>query len=144
MKVRMDGTVDRRKYSYNSALMIRACVLFRELGRGGNFIEEAQRIASSSERRWVRKDGGIADDGRFAHLLVEAFLMLHEADDDERWGRIGLEAMVFVREHLRDPHGRYPKRWDRRTSGAIREVNILDQASVARALWMVARTSQRE
>jgi len=136
--IRMNGSIDKRKYSYNSALMIRASTLFHLIKDDPQYLEEARRIADAADRRWVRDNGAIADGGRFAHLLIEALLKLHQVDGDDRWLEIGLDAVAHVRENLRDPHGRYPSRWDREIDGPVREVNLLDQASAARAYWMFA------
>jgi len=136
--LRIDESVDRRKFTYNSALMIRANVLFHDITGEAAHLEEARRIARAAEARWVRADGGIADGGRFAHLLVEAFLELGRADGDARWQRIGERALAFVHANVRDANGRYPSRWDRRTDRPLTRVTLLDQASAARAFWVLA------
>jgi uncharacterized protein YyaL (SSP411 family) len=138
--IKLDGTVDRKKYSYNSALMIRANALFYALTSEPRYLAEARRVARSAEERWVDPaTGGIADGGRFAHMLLESFLALHRQDPDPRWPAIVGRALAFVHENVRDPAGHYASRWDRPQATSLREFALLDQASAARAYWVAAR-----
>jgi mannose/cellobiose epimerase-like protein (N-acyl-D-glucosamine 2-epimerase family) len=137
--IKLDGTIDRKKYSYNSALMIRANSLLHALTSEPRYLAEARRIARSAEGQWVDPEtGGIADGGRFAHMLLEAFLALHQQDPDPRWPAIVDRALVFVHDHVRDPRGHYASRWDRPQTTTLREFMLLDQASAARAYWVAA------
>jgi mannose/cellobiose epimerase-like protein (N-acyl-D-glucosamine 2-epimerase family) len=142
--VKLDGTVDRKKYSYNTALMIRANSLFHALTSEPRYLAEARRVARSAEGRWVDPaTGGIADGGRFAHMLLESFLALHRQDPDPRWPAIVNRALAFVHDHVRDPAGHYASRWDRPQTAALREFMLLDQASAARAYWVAAGAGRR-
>lgn len=60
-----DGKIDKTKWTYNTALMIRA---IHELKLDG-----LERILDASKAKWL-KSGKIADPGRFSHLLVEAWV----------------------------------------------------------------------
>lgn len=134
--IKLDGEIDERKYSYNTALMIRANSLFYAITGEPQYLAEAQRIARAAEAKWiVPETGGVADGGRFAHLLLESFLALHEQDGDSRWLEIVSNALAFVHEHVRDPNGRYASRWDRPQDDALQGFMLLDQASAARAYW---------
>jgi uncharacterized protein YyaL (SSP411 family) len=133
-----NGEIDRRKFSYNTALMIRANLLFHQLTGDERRLAEAQRMGRAAQREWVDPaTGGIADGGRFAHLLVDAFLELHAADGDDHWLDASRRSLGYVHEHLRDGNGRYSPRWDRPARG--RGMMLLDQASVARAMLATAK-----
>jgi uncharacterized protein YyaL (SSP411 family) len=137
--VKLDGTVDRKKYSYNSALMIRANALFYALTSEPRYLAEARRVARSAADHWVNPTtGGIADGGPFAHMLLESFLALHQQDHDPRWPRIVNRALVFVHDQVRDPAGHYAGRWDRPQTAALPEFTLINQASAARAFWVAA------
>lgn len=136
--LRMDGSIDRRKFSYNTALMIRAERLFHEITGETSHLEEAKRLARAAAARWLRDEGGVSDGGRFAHLLLDSLLDLHPHDLEGRWLERSREVMVYVRENIRDREGRYGGRWDRPARNPWREVNILDQASPARSYWRLA------
>ena len=138
--VKLDGTVDRKKYSYNTALMIRANALLYALTSEPRYLAEARRVARSAEERWVDPaTGGIADGGPFAHMLLESFLAVHQQDPDPRWPRVVNRALAFVHDQVRDPAGHYASRWNRPQTAALREFMLLDQASAARAYWVAAR-----
>lgn len=138
--IKLDGTIDRRKFTYNSALMLRANCLFHDITGEDSYLEEAKRIADAAVRQWVRESGGIADGGRFAHMLLEAFIELHGRDPDPRWLKITQDALVFVHANVRDVNGRHASRWDRKVEEPLRQIMLLDLASAARAYWVAADT----
>jgi uncharacterized protein YyaL (SSP411 family) len=137
--IRLDGRVDRRKFSYNSALMIRANCLLNEITGEATYLDEAKRIAKAAEKQWIAEDGAIADSGKFAHLLLESFLELHERDKDPHWQEVVTRCLVHLHDKMRDQNGRYPGRWDRTWGRPMREVMLLNQASPARIYWLAAR-----
>ncbi len=137
--IRMDGRIDRRKFTYNSALMIRANCLFHGITGEASYLEEAGRIAAAAEKHWIRDSGAIADSGRFAHLLLESYLELHALDKNPRWKAAVERGLKHLHGKMRDEHGRYPHRWDRRRPGTVREAVLLNQASPARIYWLAAR-----
>ncbi len=135
----IDGRVDKTKYTYNSALMIRANCLLYEITGEMNFKSEARRIAIAAEALWCNSESGaVRDAGRFAHLLVEAFAAIYALDQDSRWVHRIDDTLQFVHDEVRDPAGRYPKRWDERQTGALASYDLIDQASVARAYLVAA------
>ncbi len=136
--IKPDGGIDPRKFTYNSAVMIRANCLLHEITGEQRYLEEARRISGSAEKHWVRENGGIADGGQFAHMLIEALAAMHAADGDKRWLDLAKNAVVFLHEEVRDPNGRYGHRWDRPQDEPLNHVMLLHQASAARAFWFAA------
>jgi uncharacterized protein YyaL (SSP411 family) len=118
--------------------MIRANVVFHVVRQEERYLEEARRIAEASLVHWGREGGGIADGGRFAHLLVESWVELYRVGGDPRWRDAARTAVTHARENIRDPEGRYGHRWDRRVEGPVRQMMLLDQAAAARAFWVLA------
>lgn len=137
--IKLDGRIDRRKFSYNSALMIRANCLFHEITGEAGYLDEAKRIARAAEKHWVRENGAVADSGSFAHLLLESFLELHERDKDPRWHEVTTRCLVHLHDKMKDENGRYPHRWDRTWGRPMRQIMLLTQASAARIYWLAAR-----
>ena len=137
--IQTDGRLNRRKYSYNSALMIRANCLFHQITGEARYLAEAKRAAQAAERYWVREDGAVTDSGKFAHLLLEAFLAVGEQDHDPHWTDVVQRILVYIHGNLLGVDGRYPERWDRRTDGSRKQSMLLNQASAARAYWVAAR-----
>jgi uncharacterized protein YyaL (SSP411 family) len=137
--VHLSGRVDRRKYSYNSALMIRANCLFFEVKGDSKYLAEAQRIARSAMARWiVPETGAVKDGGRFAHLLLESLLAVGRLDRDPRWLKTVGCSIVFVHKNVRDPNGRYAHSWGRPQTGKLESFQLIDQASAARAYFAAA------
>lgn len=113
------GKVEKTKWSYNTALMIRA-------GHGLG-ISQTTRLAAARQR-WF-KQGGVNDPGRFAHLLIEAVLLIDPQDRPVR------EALLKVWGARRD--GLTPSHWGELKVGKNPE--ILDQASVVRIAFLLAK-----
>ncbi|RYD47818.1 MAG: hypothetical protein EOP85_04765 [Verrucomicrobiaceae bacterium] len=136
--IRLDGRVDRRKFTYNTALMIRANCLLHEITGEARYLEEAKRVARASEKQWVSGNGAVADSGRFAHMLMESYIALHQQDKDQHWAEIVERTLTYVHDNLRGENGRYPHRWDRPAGKRRQETMLLNQASPARAYWVAA------
>lgn len=137
--IALDGTVNKTKWSYNTALMLRANCLFHALTGEKAYLDEAERIAKAAQARWVDPaTGGIKDGGPFAHHLCEAFLALNDEDRDAAWLRTVRRALDFVHGQVRDANGHYGTRWDRSAAAPLTTFSLLDQASAARAYWAFA------
>ncbi len=142
--IKLDGKVDKAKYSYNSALMIRANCLFYAISHQRGYLTEAERIARAAEAKWVAHDtGALADGGRFANLLDDSFLALYEQDRDPHWLKIVTDSLVFLHEKVRDPMNRYADHWDTPQPTALTGYEMINQASAARAYWAAARALLR-
>lgn len=136
--IRLDGTISRRKYTYNTALMIRVNTSFHQVTGEARYLNEARRLAQAAEKRWVHENGSISDSGKFAHLLLESFLAVRAEDKDPHWGEVVTRTLVYVHDTLRDKDGRYGQMWDRPSDGSRSESMLLNQASPARAYWVAA------
>lgn len=136
--IRMDGKIQRHKFTYNTALMIRANCLFNEVTRETQYLREAKRVAKAAEKQWVQDNGAISDSGRFAHLLLESFIAIYQQDKDAHWLRVTEKTLKYVHSELLDDKGHYSSRWDRKASDSPDESEILNQSSPARAFWFTA------
>lgn len=142
--IHLDGTLDKTKWSYNTALMIEGEVLRYEITKDSKHLNEAKRVAIVAANRWVNaKTGALKDDGSFAHLLCDAWLRLARHDSDPRWPKLVHAALAYVHNNVHATDGHYAKRWD--TAPAAEDSKILlDQASVARAYWQSVREWKSE
>lgn len=117
-----DGRVDRKKYTYNSALMLRANLGLHRATGDAKYLEEAKRIGGACAS-FVDKECGVYRDGmKFTHLLVEADLELFRATGDET-----------VLARARKNGEAAWKRWQ-----ASPPKELIEQASIARMLWLLA------
>lgn len=113
------GRIDKTKWTYNTALMIRAA---DKLGA-----ESLEPMTDSSKARWL-KGGKIADPGRFAHLLLEAWIRA----EGLKPSHVSAVEAVY---RARNPKGFFPSNW---ADLKIQEnPEILDQAAFARACFML-------
>lgn len=138
--VQMVGDVDRRKYTYNSAQMIRANCLLYEIKGERRFRDRAQHVADAAIARWVNRDTGAIDDsGRFAHMLLESLAAVDRIAAEPQHRELIVACVEHVHDRLRNDQGRYPARWDTpRRRRRRRTYQLIDQASAARAYFLAA------
>ena len=121
--IRLDGHVDKTKWSYNTALTAKALIEAEALGR--KFEPGGRELFARAWRHWFDPAAGIKDEAAFAHLLVDVGLdydLIPEAD------------LRALKRSLAGHHSamRFGKRWDRKPEGARHE--LLAEASVLRTL----------
>ncbi len=117
--------IDKTKWTYNSALMIRTAFLL------GDRADDVKKLNDSASSRWLR-DNKIGDAGRFAHLLMEAWIESAHSFDAH-----AILAKVHGAKNLK---GHFPSHWGELKVSANPE--ILDQASFARACFVVANQNR--
>lgn len=132
------GRVNRSKFSYNSALMIRANCLLFDQSHDQKYLSEAQRVAYAAVKQWIASDGAIRDDGCFAHLLTESLLELGARDHDATWRETVNRSLDFLLTRNVDPAGNHPKHWNETPRGPLEHITLLTEASAARALLRAA------
>lgn len=137
--VTLAGKIDRRVYTYNTAVMIRVeLALYRITGKPAH-LQAAQAMATAAIDKWIDSEtGAIRDVGRFAHMLLEALLELSSVTNDQELKSLVSQSAIFVHDRLSDDNGRYGPRWDRRSWLSDRS-ELIDQASAARLFFTAAR-----
>jgi hypothetical protein len=136
--IHLDGTTEKFKLTYNTALMIRAnCLFYLATGKEG-YLLEARRLGQASITEWVDpKTGVLKGQGKFCHLLLDAFVDLNNIDvGNPLWLKTVDRCVAYVHDHLKDANGHYPEAWDHgEPVDPLTKWTIIDQASVARAYW---------
>jgi len=141
--IKLDGKIEKTKFTYNTALMLRANALLHKITGEPAYLQEAERVAKAAEAHWIQKDtGAMADAGMFAHHLCEAFFTLAREDKNPHWREIVTRALAFVQEKGRDSDGHYNDHWDHSEPEKRNKIGLLSQASVARAFLVAADESQ--
>lgn len=125
---RLDGTIERTKWSYNTALMIQTAADLARLTGEGAYAREAEAMAEASQKRWL-VGGRLKDEGKFAFLLLDSWNVAPSASR----AKGARTAMQWVWEHGRDADGWFGNRFDR-TPAKGHAPALIDQASAARAL----------
>lgn len=131
--IRLSGRVDKTKYSYNTALMIRTAAELGRLTGEQRYKDEAEAMAAASEKRWVDSEtGAIKDGGRFAHLLLESWTFVPTPERKE----MARKALRWAHDNCRTSDGLYGPQFNRAPAPAKTKFELIDQASAARAFFM--------
>jgi rhamnogalacturonyl hydrolase YesR len=135
----LNQKLDRTKWTYNSALMIRAALLLYDQTSDASYLKDAEQTAKAATEKWVKpENGSIAGPACFSHLLAEAMLELSARDHDPQWKMVDHAAVEFLWNHNRDQRGWHPEQWDQADPQAVEPIRLIDQASAARAFFRAA------
>ena len=118
------GQIESTKWSYNTALMIRTAVDLQEQDR-------LKKMLTSSRSRWL-KNGKLDDVGRFAHLLLEAWVRADGVKEDY------INSLSQVQKN-RSAKGYYPSHWSKQE--VAQNPELLDQASFVRACFLLGNAA---
>ena len=143
--IRANGSVEKTKWSYNTALMIRSAAELYELTNRPIYQTQLRRFVRSSIRQWFAPESGkMKDEGKFAHLLLESWQIAAKIDDE-----LTVEVAPVVekvRARLRmsvNADGWYGSRWDG-DAKPIAEPALIDQAAAARAFFVSTELTVRD
>src|SRR5947207_15165664 len=119
-----NGEIHRVKFTYNTALMIRAYLGLYRATRNEQYLQRARRCSSGADSFLDRNTNLYQDPPKFSHLMIEADLQMYRATaDDQLLGRA-----------IRNADAQYES-WKRN-----RPDTLIDNASIARTLWLMADT----
>ena len=121
-RINFDGSMNRDKLTYNSALMLRANLGLYRATRKPECLEEAKRIGQAA--KWFTSNELYRDDVKWAHLMVEADLELYRATKEP-----------YLIERATKNADHYYATWK-----AKPPEDLLAAASIARTLWLMADT----
>lgn len=128
--IKLDGRIDRTKWSYNTALMIRSAAELARYTKQKVYKADAERMAAASEKRWLDPTTGAIKDGhRFAHLLLESWAYVPTPARKAAIRR----ALAWTRANGRDAEGHYGGEFNRPPRPGQKKFELIDQASAARA-----------
>jgi uncharacterized protein YyaL (SSP411 family) len=138
--IKLNGKVEKTKWSYNAALMIRANCLFYDITHRQSYLKEAKRIGLASVNIWIDANtGAFTKDGAvFAHLLTDAFLSLYSSSHDKQWLQIVQKGLTYLHDNCKDQNGNYPDNWAKPVTEPMSSVTLINQASAARAFFEAA------
>ena len=128
-----NGQIERAKWSYNSALVLRAELDLYQLWGAPVYRDRAVALADACIAHWFDPAAGLLkDDASFAHLLAEALLQTSAVTGLPRYRNVVRTTLDNLWTTVRRPDGGYPKRWDARASDN-NPTELLWIASAARA-----------
>ena len=118
------GEVKKGKLTYNSALMVRACVgLYRQTGQA-QYLEEAKRIGKAADWFLDQQTGAYRDPLKWSHFMIEADLDLYRTTGDE-----------YLMRRARANADTFYTAWKKEMP-----TDMMSNACLARVLWLLADT----
>jgi uncharacterized protein YyaL (SSP411 family) len=138
--IKMDGNVERVKWTYNTGLMIHANISLWRAVKDDKYLTEARRLADASLQQWVNaQTGAFADGAGFNHVLADALLMVYEETKDLRYLNAVRRHADFTYRYLRDEqNGGYWSEWKNGKHEDNEAKTLMDNASAARLFWLLA------
>ncbi len=139
--ISVEGMTNRTKWSYNTGLMLRTAAELFRITKREEYAADVREMQASSLRYWISPNGAFKDEGKFAHLLLENWLLAYRNVPTAEDPRAAItQCLAWLHEHNRDAHGHYGSRWDREVPSTVySKIALIDQASVARALLIAAQ-----
>lgn len=137
--IKLDGTIEKTKWTYNTALMIRANLGLYRATKEPKYLREARRVSDASLQRWVQPgSGAFADSTRFNNWLCEALLMTYDATLDTKYLSAVRRHADFGYRQGRDPRdGGYWDHWNSATRAPGERKTLIENAGAARILWLL-------
>lgn len=126
--IKRNGTVNGGQLTYNSALMLRAYLCIYAITGNDLYQEEARKMGRAAEAFLDQNTGAYRDLWRWSHLMVEADLELY------RWTRED-----YLLERSRKNCDVHYAKWK---TDPPKE--LIDHASLARQLWLMAEHETKE
>lgn len=118
----LSGKIEKTKWSYNAALMIRSARELVELTKDQKYASDLARMESSAIRRWVQDDGSIDDELQFGHLLFENL----------NPSRFDAEKCIQMLQKARKQTGYFAEKWSKKSKKS--DQRLIIQSSGVRAL----------
>lgn len=135
----LDGTIGTTKWTYNTGLMIQAFVLLYRQNNDKAALHEAEREADAAIAAWQDPvTGAFRNNAAFTHLLCEGLLRLYDADHHAVYLNAVRRHAAFGSRVVRDPQGGYFNDWATAPQDAAAPKALLENASDARLLWLLA------
>lgn len=137
--INLQGRIERTKWTYNTALMIRADVLLYQHLKDKKYLEDARKSADAGIKAWVDPaTGRMADTARFNHLFSESLISLYAATKDAKYLNAARANASFGDRHVRDPKGGYWDAWRVQEHSPDERKELIENAAAARQLWLLA------
>ncbi len=137
--INTEGKVEKTKWTYNTALMIRANVGLYQVTKNQNYLAEARRVADAGIAKWADpKTGGFTDDAKFNHLFSEALLDVYEATKDVKYLNAVRRDADFAWRYVRDSNsGGFWNQWRKANHSSDDRKTMIENAAAARLFWLL-------
>ncbi len=140
--VNLKGEVQKTKWTYNTALMIRADLLLYQIKRDRSYLAEARRLSDAGLAAWTDPATGslqkTENSPRFSNYFCEALLRLYDETHDVKYLNAVRRQADYAYAHVRDVQGGYWDNWKTVLHPAGERKSLIENASVARLFWLLA------
>ncbi len=112
--IRLDGSIDRAKYPYNSGQMIEAAALLYKITKEQHYLEDAQKVAKASFLHFFETDGSQRlknSNHWFIAVMMRGFTQLYKLDKNPVYLEAFRRNLDFAWNANRDEHGLFYKDW---------------------------------
>lgn len=138
--IRLDGSVEKAKWTYNTGLMIEADVLLYKIRHDPKALAEAERSADAALKEWQDPETGRFENGaNFTHLLCESLIRLYEVDHKTVYLNAVRRHAAYGYRYVHDAAGGgFWSDWRARDHKPDEAKELLENASDARLFWLLA------
>ncbi len=140
--INLKGDIGRAKFSYNTALMIRADVLLFQLRHDRASLAEARRLADAGLVAWTDPATGSLQktegSTRFTIWFCESLLRLYDATHEVKYLDAVRHQAAFGYKYARDPQGGYWDHWVTTPHDPNERKTLIENAAAARLFWLLA------
>lgn len=135
--IRLDGSVDKKKYSYNSGQMLQAAVLLYTITNNKVYLDDATLLASACYQEFFHSFENEGDTFRilnnrdvwFSAVMARGFVELFKINNDATYVRAIAKSLDYAWRNMRDENKLFGTNWDG-TKEEKQEKWILTQAAM--------------
>lgn len=118
--IRLNGSVDKKKYAYNSGQMIEAAALLYKFSKDTAYLREAQQIAESAYQYFFQdfspKKGEafhLLNKGNvwFSAVMLRGYIALYHQDGNKKYMDNFKVNLDYAWKHMRDQNGLFNTDW---------------------------------
>ena len=145
--VNLKGEVQKTKWTYNTALMIRTDLLLYQIKRDKSYLTEARRLSDAGLAAWTDPATGTLqkteNSPRFSNYFCESLLRLYDETHDVKYLNAVRRQADYAYAHVRDPQGGYWDDW-KATSHTARRAQIANRERFRRPPLLAACAISRD
>lgn len=117
--IRLDGTVDKKKYSYNSGQMLQAAAMLYRITKEQSYLDEAETLAAACYNYFFHDfaDGDLSfrmlnrGDVWFSAVMSRGFIELYSVNKDTSYLQAFNKNLKYAWEHMKDENGLFGADW---------------------------------
>ncbi|MCL6442761.1 MAG: glycoside hydrolase family 76 protein [Alicyclobacillus sp.] len=149
--IRLDGTIDKRTYTYNVGTVLHANALLFAITQDVAYLQEARTLARDAHCFFARHVEGIdipmyPDTPWFNAVLLRGYIALYEVDPlrCKEYLDVMSANVDFAWQHSRDRNGLFSSDWTARRGVSEPHKWLLDQAAMVEIYALLAAMNRED